>query len=207
MSKKTWADIRKGDAVELGGREWIVAKIKPKGKKATVVVEHKGRTAESTVKLADKVKRIARAGERDPLHDRDGAQRRWAKKSEQTSNKPQPTAGLEPGNSKKTKPPAPATGSPWDTPADRIERKLDEILGARLVAETGDAGVGYYVPPVDVMTIAAHLALFHGGIPDAVADDEAKMLAVHRAQHDAAFKGSPLAVNHWHTEKRPGLTS
>lgn len=208
MSKKTWADVSKGDAVELGGREWIVAKIKPKGKKAKVKVEHKGRSAKSVVKLADKVKLVARAKDRDPLHDRDGAQRRWAKKSEQTFDRPRGvSAGLEPGNAKKTKPPAPATGSPWDTPADRIERKLDEILGARLVAETPDAKVGYYVPPVDITTIASHLAVFHGGIPDAVADDEAKMLAVHRAQHDAALKGSPLAVNHWHTEKRPGLTS
>lgn len=206
MSKKTWADIKKGDAVELGGREWIVAKIKPKGKKATVVVEHKGRKAESTVKLADKVKRTAKAGERDPLRDRDGAQRRWAKKSEQTA-RPNSTGGLAPGNPKKTKPPAPATGSPWETPSDRIERKLDEILGARLVGETGDPRAGFYVPPVDIMTIAAHLALFHGGIPDAVADDEAKMLAVHRSQHEAALRGSALAVNHWHTEKRPGLTS
>lgn len=206
MSKKTWADIRKGDAIELGGREWIVAKIKPKGKKAKVKVEHKGRSAESIVKLGDKVKLVARAKDRDPLHDRDGAQRRWAKPSEQTTRAPRGT-GLEPGNPRKTKPPAKATGSPWETPADRIERKLDEILGARLVAETADAKSGYYVPPVDIMTIAAHMALFHGGIPDAVADDEAKMLAVHRAQHDAALKGSPLAVNHWHTEKRPGLTS
>lgn len=204
MSKKTWADVGKGDAVKLGGREWVVAKIKPKGKKAKVVVEHKGRTAESVVKLADKVKLVARRADRDPLHDRDGAQRRWAKKSEQTFDKPAAPTGLPAGNPKKTKPPAPATGSPWETPADRIERKLDEILGARLVAETPDAKAGFYVPPVDITTIAAHLALFHGGIPEMCVDDEARMLVAHRAQHDSALRGIPLTVNHWHTEKRPG---
>lgn len=204
MSKKTWADVSKGDAVELGGREWAVVKIKPKGKKAKVRVEHKGRSAESIVKLADKVKLVARARDRDPLRDRDGAQRRWAKKSEQTYSTGGAAAGLEPGKAKQTKPPAKATGSPWETRADRVEKKLDEILGARLIAETPDAKLGYYVPPVDMTTIAAHLSVFHGGIPDAVADDEGRMLIAHKAQHDAALRGVPLAVNHWHTEKRPG---
>jgi hypothetical protein len=58
------------------------------------------------------------------------------------------------------------------------------------------------VPPVDVSTVAAHLALFHGGIPSAC-EDEGAMLAAHTAQHAEARNGSPLAVNHWHTEKRP----
>lgn len=208
MSKKTWADVKKGDVIELGGREWSVVKIKAKGKKATVDVSHKSRTASSSVKLADKVTIVKRRKDADPLRDRDGAQRRWAKPSEVEKAAPNgASAGLKPGKAKQTKPPEAATGSPWETPADRIEKKLDEILGARLIAETGNEKLGYYVPPVDITTIAAHLAVFHGGIPEAVDDDEAKMLAVHRAQHDAALKGAALAINHWHTEKRPGLTS
>ena len=66
-----------------------------------------------------------------------------------------------------------------------------------------DEDAGYYAPPVNVTTVAAHLALFHGGVPEAVSDDEGKMLAVHEAQHAEALKGAPLAVNHWHTKTRP----
>ena len=100
-------------------------------------------------------------------------------------------------------PPAAPGASPWDTPADKIERKLDKLLEARLVGEATDPSAGYYVPPENVSTVASHLALFHGGIPEACQDDETKMLSVHAAQHAEALKGSPLAVNHWHTETRP----
>lgn len=200
MSKTTWADVKKGVVVELGGRDWVVVKIKAKGKTAKVVVEHKGRTAESAVKLADRVKIVAKSRDLDPLRDSSGAQRRWAKPKEAKLEAP---AKLAAGDPAQTRPPAKATGSPWDTPADRIEKKLDEILGARLVGIEPTGAGGYYVPPVDVTTIAAHLALFHGGIPEACDDDEGRMLAVHRAQHDGVKQGAPLAVNHWHTEKRP----
>lgn len=204
MSKKTWADVKKGDVVELGGREWSVVKIKPKGKKATVVVEYKGRSARSEVKLSEKVSIVKKpaAGKRGPLRDAGNAQARWATKRE--AEKVLGTGSLPPGDSTMTKPPAAPGSDVWDRPSDKIERKLDELLGARLVGESTDESAGYYVPPVDVSTVASHLALFHGGIPDAVHDDEGRMLAAHTAQHEAAATGAGvLAVNHWHTKTRP----
>jgi len=203
MSKKTWADVKKGDVVELGGREYTVTKHKAGKKKADVTVDRKGRAASSTVKLADRVKIVARKAEkRGPLHDAKGTAQRWATKKEHDAvlgeSKP-----LPPGDADVVKPPAKATGDPWETPHGKIERKLDDLLSARLVGISTDESVGYYVPPVNVTTVAAHMAVFHGGIPEAC-DDEPKMLAAHTAQHAAALKGEGLlAVNHWHTEKRP----
>lgn len=191
---KTWADVVKGDSVELGGRAWLVVKIKPKGKKARVVVEAKGRTAESVVKLADRVAIVK--PEAAPLHKREKIDGRPAIRQERWATADESKAANGPM-------PAPAEGGPWDRPADRIERKLDEILGARLVGEATDVKAGYYVPPVDVTTVAAHLALFHGGIPE-TATDEGRMLVAHNAQHDVAARGQAvLSVNHWHTEQRP----
>lgn len=205
MSKSTWNDVEVDFTVELGGREWVVEKFKRKGKSAKVTVTHKGRSAESVVKLKDRVKIVARKPGRAPLRDESGVTQRWATKAEHVeSEKP---ARLPAGNASHTKPPEKAKGSPWDTQADRVERKLDEILGAHLVGIATDESSGYYVPPVDVTTIASHLALFHGGIPGACDDDESKMLAVHRAQHDNVKQGGRLAVNHWHTEKRPGVAA
>lgn len=204
MSKKTWTDVKKGDVVELGGREWSVAKIKPKGKKAAVVVELKGRRAESVVKLADKVT-IVKKGDgmkRGPLYDEHHTARRWATKRE--AEKVLGSGSLPPGGSTMTEPPAKPGADVWDRPVDKVEKKLDALLGARLVGESNDESKGYYVPPVDVSTVAAHLALFHGGIPDAAGDDETRMLAAHAAQHEAALTGAGvLAVNHWHTKTRP----
>lgn len=200
MGKSTWGDAKKGDVVEIDGRRWTVVKLKRKGKKAKVVVDYKGRRAETTLKLSQRVKIVDANGTK--LHDPEGAQRRWATKREH-DEKLTPSRGLPPGDPAQTKPPAKAKGDPWETPAGRIERKLDELLQARLVGETSDESAGYYVPPVDVSTIASHLALFHGGIPEACDDDETKMLAAHKAQHDEALRGAPLAVNHWHTAKRP----
>ena len=62
---------------------------------------------------------------------------------------------------------------------------------------------GYYVPPVNVSTVATHLAIFHGGIPSAC-DDEGKMLEAHAAQHAAAKRGEGiLSTQHWHEARRP----
>lgn len=202
MKKPTWANVAKGDLVELGGREWTVARIKPKGKKAKVVVEHRGREAESVVKLSDRV--VLVKPKKGPLHEKvtptSSAQARWAKKSEAALPEPR---GLPRGDASVTKPPAKPRGDVWDRPADRIEKKLDDLLSARLVGESTDESAGYYVPPVSVATVAAHLALFHGGIPDAAESDEGRMLAAHTAQHAAVNRGAPLAVNHWHTATRP----
>lgn len=203
MSK--WKDVKKHDVIEMAGREYRVVKIKAGKKKADVMIEYKGRYISSTVKLADKVK-ITKAGDgtkRGPLTDEHGTARRWATKREAEEVLGKGGATLPAGDATKTKPPKKPGSDPWETPANRIERKLDELLSARLVGESTDESAGYYVPPVDVSTVASHLALFHGGIPEHM-DDEGSMLIMHAAQHaEAAKNGHPLAVNHWHTETRP----
>lgn len=202
MSKKTWADVRKGDVVELGGQIFDVVKVKPKGKKARVVVARKGREFDSVVKLSEKVT-IAKKGDgtkRGPLYDERGQARRWATKKE--AREAGVAATLPKGDPEQTKPPRKPGPDLWETPANRIERKLDELLSARLIAETPNEDAGYYVPPIDVSTVAAHLALFHGGIPPAC-EDEGAMLKAHESQHAEAVRGLPLAVNHWHTATRP----
>lgn len=203
MSKKTtWADVKKGDTVELAGKPFRVVKMKAKGRKAKVTVDRgNGREYSSLVKLADRVAITARKGDRGPLYDGNGTAQRWATKREAREVLTEPK-GLPSGDSSITKPPKKATGDPWETQADRIEKRLDDLLQARLVGETHDENAGYYVPPVDASTVAAHLALFHGGI-QAACEDEGAMLAAHAAQHDEAKRGIPLAVNHWHTAKRP----
>lgn len=200
----TWGQVKKGAIVELGGREWTVVKIKFDGKKAAVKVERKGRTAKSVVRTKDKVKILAAATKqkRGPLFDRDGVAQRWA--TDKEAREALGSTKLPAGDPEQTKPPAKATGSPWDTQADRIERTLDKLLQARLIGVATDEKAGYYVPPVDPSTVAAHLAVYHGGIPAACDDDESKMLRAHEAQHAAALKGEGvLEVNHWHTKVRP----
>jgi hypothetical protein len=204
MGKSTWSKVKKGDVVELAERNWTVVKIKAKGKKADIVVEYKGRSAKSRVKLADKV-RVTKRGDgakSGPLYDPSGAARRWATRAE--AKEALESSPLPVGNPAQTKPPAKPGDGLWDTPATKTEKLLDKLLEAHLVGEAKDEAVGYYVPPVDVSSVAAHLALFHGGIPEACDDDEARMIAAHSAQHDAAKTGAGvLAVNHWHTPTRP----
>lgn len=202
MSKSTWGDVKKGDVVEINGREWRVAKIKRKKKTARVRLEGKrGDTADGEPRLKSRVKISKPAAKADPLFDSSGTARRWATKGEAR----EVGAALKAGDAAAVKPPAKAKGDPWERPADRIERKLDELLQARLVGISTDEDAGYYVPPVDVSTVASHLALFHGGI--GMSDDESAMLAAHAAAHAEALKGVPLAVNHWHTAKRPEIPS
>lgn len=195
MSK--WKDVVKGDVVKMSGRECRVVKIKPKGKKARVMLDVRGRYSEGEVKLADKVKIVSRKTG-GKLHGSEGEQRRWATEPELA----EAMSPIPAGDPAQTKPPAKADGDPWERPVDRVERKLDELLGARLVAEAKNEAMGYYVPPVDVSTVASHLALFHGGIPEACTD-EAMMIRAHEAQHVEALRGAALPTNHWHTEKRP----
>ena len=122
---------------------------------------------------------------------------RWATKAEHRET-------LPPGDPAVTAPPEKPKGDLWETPVGRVERKLDALLGARLVGVATDENAGYYVPPVDSSTVAAHLAIFHGGIPAACEDDEGRMLGAHDAQHDAAVKGEGiLSSQHWHSERRP----
>lgn len=204
MSKTTWDDVKKRDVVEMSGRKYRVVKIKPKGKKAAVMVELGGKYFDSKVRLADRVTIVKKGdgSKKGPLLDEDGTARRWATKKEAA----EVGVGLPAGDSSVTKPPSKPKGDPWsDPPKARTDQMLAELLNARLVAETDDEAAGHYVPPVNVSTVASHLALFHGGIP-AACEDEGAMLKAHEAQHAEALKGVPLAVNHWHTEKRPKLS-
>ena len=199
-AKTTWAKVEKGAVVELNGRPYLVEKIKRDGKRATIRISHKGRSSKGVVRLKDPVVTLATGGivtsKRGPVLDAAGTMQRWATEKERA-------AMLGPGDPTQIEPPSEPDGGLWDTPATKVERKLDKILGARLVGVSTDEDAGYYVPPVDITTVAAHLAIFHGGIPDAC-DGEAQMLAAHDAQHAAAKTGEGvLAVVHWHVEKRP----
>lgn len=188
-----WSKIMKGDRIELRGREYEVVKIKAKGSTAKVTVRGGGSIFESKVRLSDKVAIVT-----TPLHDRGGSQTRWAKPSEV---KHRPSRGLSAGDPSVKTPPSKPSADPWETPRDKAERRLGDILGAHLVAETDDETAGYYVPPVDVSTIAAHLVLFHGtAVKEYRIDD---MLELHNNEHAAALKGVALKTNHWHTETRP----
>lgn len=181
--KKSWSEVKKGDVLDLGGRQWTVEKIKPGKKKAEVKIRHKSNVVRDTVKLAEKV-RIA---------DRPEPPRR-ARQA--------PLVKVEKPKKQKVAPPVAAHGDPWETQQDRIEKQLAKILGARMVGESTDPDVGYFVPPVDITTVAAHLALFHGTIDPTA--DVADMLAQHRLEHEEHLAGDRRFVqNHWHTEQRP----
>lgn len=179
--KKPWSKVKKGDRLDLGGRTWTVEKIKPGKKKAEVKIRHKSNVVRDTVKLADKV-RIADKPE--PVQRR---------RAEPPPAKPK---------KQKKRPPEPATGDPWETQQDRIEKHLERILGARLVGEATDPDAGYYVPHVDVTTVASHLAIYHGAIDPGMS--EVEMLAQHEKEHAEHLDGERrFTMNHWHTEKRP----
>lgn len=187
-----WAKVEKGDVVELKGRDYEVVKIKAAGKKAKVKVRGKGGEFTAEVKLTDKVKRVP-----DPLYDEDGRMRRWAKPSE-VKHAPK----VAPGDPAQTKPPKKPSGDPWETRRDKVERRLEEMLGAHLVGESTDESKGYYVPPVDVSTIASHVALFHNIDPSQYGVDD--LFELHGLEHAQAEDQSvTLHVNHWHTETRP----
>lgn len=193
---RTWADVNAGMRVELKGREYVVTKIKPKGKRAVVVVVGGGGRFESEVKVKDAVKIIKAAKpDKSKLRSSTGQMNRWATEKEHARAVPQGDAG-------QTTPPRPAMGEAWETPVDKVERKLAKVLGAHLVGEATDESSGYYVPPVDVTTIAAHLALFHGTDVSAYGIDD--LVELHRNEHESALAGQALHVNHWHTKERPG---
>lgn len=205
MSKTTWADVKKHDVVELAGRKYRVVKVKAKGKKAAVMVEHKGRYFDSVEKLKDRVTIVTKSGgsKKGPLTDADGNGQRWATKREAEEVLGKGGADIPRGDSTVTKPPAKPGKDPWTDPKPGVESMLGELLNARMVGESTDESKGYYVPPVNVSTVAAHLAVFHGGIPEHM-DNEGSMIIMHEAQHAEAKKtGAPLAVNHWHTATRP----
>lgn len=182
----TWAGVGKGDAVMLKGKRYVITKHKRDGKRIAVTVVGGAGKFATVVKAKAEVELAA---EREP---------RWATKGEAKAA----LKGMPKGDATVTKPePRGKIGDPWETPRDRVERKLDKLLGAHLVGEATDESAGYYVPPVDVTTVAAHVALFHGVDPSEYGIDD--LLELHTNGHAAALKGAALHVNHWHTKTRP----
>lgn len=196
-----WRDVEAGSVVRLKGGDWRVDRVKVKGKRARVRVSGPAGTFERELKAKDRVELVMRATDPGPLRDERGAQRRWATDEEAKRDAP-PSLGL-PGGRHGAKPrPETGKGPRWDTPAtDPAGRAVESILGARLVAETPDEPAGYFVPPVDVTTVRAHLLTFHGMPGHEQPLDEARALEVHRRMHD---DGELAPVNHWHSKRRPG---
>lgn len=196
-----WRDVEAGSVVRLKGGDWRVERVKVKGKTARVKVSGNLGTFEREVKAKSLVEIVDGHAAGGPLRDERGAQRRWATDDEAATQGP-PSLGL-PGGRHGAKPsPETSKGPKWDEPAtDPAGRAVESVLGARLIAETPDEPAGYFVPPPDVTTIRAHLAIFHGIPAHEQPADEGQCLAAHRIEHD---EGRPLAVNHWHTKRRPG---
>lgn len=193
-----WKDVKKGDRVLVGGGEWTVTKIKAKGKTVKVTVASSRGTFSHEVKAKDAVELV-------PLHDARRAQSRWATKREAAAGperkKVEPV--LKAGDPSIVKPPTKASGDLWDTPADKVEKRVGKLLGAVLVAQSNNEAEGYYVPPVDVSTVAAHMMLFHGG-SEYAEHDESRLMAMHEEQHRMIREGDARPkVNHWHTKVRP----
>ena len=191
----TYADLTPGDRIELRGNAYEVVKAKRKGKLVKLTVKGDRGTFSSEVKAKAEVALVALEG---PA----GEQQRWATSEEHAADEPRATA-LPAGDASVTKRPVKAQGSPWsDKPTDSTEVLLDQVMGAHLVGEATDENVGYYVPPVDVSTVAAHLLIFHGVTGDQYAT-AADALTLHAQHHDDAATGAAMHVNHWHTKKRP----
>lgn len=204
MSKTTtFGALSKGDRIVMGGADFEVVKAKLKGKAVKLTVTGKRGTfssevkAKATVELAPKPGKVALDGPK-------GEQQRWAteKEARQADDwvRDRPTSP-PPGDPAQTKRPAKADGGPWETRRDKAEEVLATI-GARLVGEATDESAGYYVPPVDVETVAAHLLIFHGVDGTAYAS-AADALTLHAQHHDDAKTGGAMLVNHWHTKQRP----
>lgn len=183
----TWRDVSPGQRVELRGRTFEVVKVKPSGKVAKVTVTGAGGTFKAEVRLKDSVTIVK------PSKSKPAKREHWA---------PDRSTGLVGGQSRESKP-VKTGGREWDKPRGTAERALGAALGATLLAETPDEAAGYFVPPVDVSTVAAHLLTFHAIDPSQFAT-EGDALRVHEQAH----KGSaPFAVGHWHTATRPKLAA
>jgi hypothetical protein len=205
MSKTRWAHVTKGDRVELGGKPWTVTRAKAKGKSVKITVTDGKREASSEVRAADKVKLVKAEPLRRPAMG-GSQQARWATEREREKRDAKAAANLAPirrGDPSLTSPPEAPGDDAWTTPRGKAEKVFERVLGARLVGEATDVDKGYYVPPVDVTTVASHMALFHPNAYDAM-KDEPTMLRSHTELHKAVDKGEMrLDLNHWHTETRP----
>lgn len=236
MTKARWADIEQGAAVMLKGRRWTVERIKVKGKKATVTVRStlgeftRVMDAREKVELFDKprtggvdFKRLLREGDKKggKLHakiESDGRpavqQQRWAKPRE-----------LDEVIAPK-RPKLKGATEPWQPPADKVERKLEKILGATLIGASIEGREGeYWVPEVGPDTIASHLLTFHHIRFDGVSVDVARkayseaehtsaealtladydaMVAIHEREHEHMRTGVLVPQTpHWHSRERP----
>lgn len=172
-----WGKVKAGDVVELKGAEWTVVKAKRKGDRVRVTVTGRPGTFTRDVDAAVKVPLVeqAKAG---PLHDERGAQRRWATPDD-----------LAP----------PSKGAKWGEPAsDKPGALVETVLGGRLVATVRD-GEAWAVPPIDLTTVRAHLAIFHGVAGNEQPVDESRALALHRELHEAA--DHEPAQPHEHTKR------
>lgn len=190
-----WRDVVVGTVVDLGGQPYEVTKIKTKGKATTVSVRGpKGvftREVKSKAEVATMrtdLGKIARKlmAQDDKLRDETGAQRRWATEAEAREK------------------PHKATGGDWATPKDGAEAVIvEELAGARLVGEAESEDAGYYVPRVDVSTVASHLLIFHDIVLESGTPNE--WLARHEREHEKARTEpfTPPHIVHWHTKERP----
>ena len=222
----TFGELSKGDRIVMGGADFEVVKAKLKGKAVKLTVTGKRGTfssevkAKATIELAPKPGKVALDGPK-------GEQQRWAteKEARQADDwaddssmskaetlarfralSPEPSAighrtSPPPGDPAQTKRPAKADGGPWETRRDKAEEVLATI-GAHLVGEATDESAGYYVPPIDVETVAAHLLIFHGVDGTAYAS-AADALTLHAQHHDDAKTGGILQTVHWHSKQRP----
>ncbi|MCU1617764.1 MAG: hypothetical protein JWO98_5304 [Frankiales bacterium] len=206
----TWADVGKGDHITVRGNDFVVVKVKRDGKKIDVKVTSAAGTFASTVKAKDAVEIVKAPKKRkEPLYrevansGRLGEQQtRWATKREQEAADEPVRASLPVGDPEVTKRPHKASGGPWESPRGKAERAVADILGAVLVGEAEDEDAGFYVPPIDLSTVAAHLLLFHGvGGDQYAATTDA--LTLHANMHADAATGAAMTVNHWHTKERP----
>lgn len=187
-----WRDLEPGAAVELGGKRYVVEKLKVKGKVVKVTVAGHGGsfTREVKAKALVAIHRSRPAPERKPktgaaadeqrktLHDERGAQQRWATEAE---------------------------GAKWNKPAGKAERVVAEVMpGANLVGVVRDEGTGvWYVPYLDASTVSAHLLIFHNLSPETT--NYAELKALHDDLHERA-RVEPfvaLHVDHEHRKTRP----
>ena len=178
MTRRKWGKVAAGDDVVLKGEPWRVTKAKRKGDCVRVTVERGGLSFTRELDASAKVELVER--QREPLHGERGAMTRWAEPDEVTP---------------------PGKGDRWGEPAsDPAGQLVERVLGGRLVAATRD-GERWAVPPVELTTMRAHLAIFHGIPGNEQPLDEARCLALHRELHERA--DHEPAQPHEHTKRSP----
>ena len=181
----TWADVKRGDVVELKGAAWLVVKAKRKGKAVKVTVKGGAGTFAREVKAKTPVTIADEATAAGPLRDARGAQRRWATDGEATAEL--------------------GKGEKWSAPAsDKVGKRVESILGGKLAAQSPPGVDGYAVPLIELTTVRAHLAIFHALPGPEQPVDDAEALAVHKRDHETSDHETRDGwVAHWHSKRRP----